>query len=340
MITLRGLRESKQFRIVPSMCPQPFPIDPRRAEYTARFNRALDYIQAHLAEPMELETLASVACFSPYHFHRLFHGWMGETIHDFIFRLRVERAASQLVHNPHKSITEIGLDCGFSSSSTFARAFKSFHGVSASEWRRHGGHPNRKNRKTDRKDCEAEMVDGCASWEMTDGIGPFRENPMTMNLNVDVKSLPPMHVAYLRHVGPYQENTALFERLFGKLCAWAGPRGLIGPDTTFLSIYRDNPEITEAQKLRLEVALTVPETARVDGEIGKQVLAGGTYAVARVKILPKQYGEAWDALMGGWLPSSGYQPDDRPCFEIALNNPKDDPEGLHHVDICLAVKPL
>jgi AraC family transcriptional regulator len=97
--------------------------DPRRTEYAARFNRVLDYIQAHLPEAMDLETLASVACFSPYHFHRLFHGWMGETLHDFIFRLRVERAATQLVYNPGKSITEIALDCGFSSSSTFARAF-------------------------------------------------------------------------------------------------------------------------------------------------------------------------------------------------------------------------
>lgn len=320
--------------------PNALPLDPRRAEYTARFNRALDYIQAHLAEPMDLDTLAGVACFSPYHFHRLFHGWMGETIHDFIFRLRVERAASQLIHNPRKSITEIGLDCGFSSSSTFARAFKAFHGVSASEWRRHGGHPNRKIRKTDRKACEAQEASGCASWEQAGGFGPFREHLMTIPMQVHVKHLPPMHVAYLRHVGPYVENTGLFERLFGSLCTWAGARGLIGPDTTFLSIYRDNPEITEAQKLRLEVALTVPEDTQVGGEVGKQALAGGAYAVARVKIHPKQYAEAWDSLMGGWLPSSGYQPDDRPCFEISLNNPKEDPEGMHLVDLCLAVKPL
>jgi AraC family transcriptional regulator len=309
-------------------------MDPRRAEYAARFNRVVDWIQSHLAEPLELERLAAIACFSPYHFHRLFHGWMGETIHDFIFRLRVERAATQLTYNPRKSITEIALDCGFSSSSTFARAFKAFHGVSASEWR------NRKIRKTDRKDCEAKSGVGNTSWEATGGSGPFREPPMTMTLQVDVKQLPPMYVAYLRHVGPFQENPALFERLFGRLCGWAGPRGLLGPDTTFLSVYHDNPDITEAGKLRLDVGITIPESTKVDGEIGKQRLEGGSYAVARVKIQPKQYSEAWDSLMGGWLPSSGYQPDDRPCFEIALNDPKTDPEGMHHVDICLAVKPL
>ena len=310
-------------------------MDPRRAEYAARFNRVLDHIQAHLAEPMELETLASVACFSPYHFHRLFHGWMGETLHDFIFRLRVERAASRLIYNPGASITEIALDCGFSSSSTFARAFKAFHGVSASTWRQ-----KRKIGKTDRKACEAGQASEHASWDATDGFGPSWEPLMAMNLKVEVKQLPSMHVAYLRHVGPFQNNPGLFERLFGRLCAWAGPRGLLGPGTQFLSIYHDNPEVTEAQKLRLDVAITVEENTRVDGEIGKQALPGGMYAVTRVRIRPDQFGDAWDSLMGGWFPSSGYQPDERPCFEIALNDPAKDPEGMHEVEICEPVKPL
>jgi len=307
----------------------------RRAEYASRFNRVLDHIQAHLAEAMDLETLASVACFSPYHFHRLFHGWMGETLHDFIFRLRVERAATQLVYNPGKTITEIALDCGFSSSSTFARAFKAFHGVSATEWRK-----DRKISKPDRKDCEAAGAGLDASWGTTGGAGPFKEPSMTLPLHVDVQQLSPMHVAYLRHVGPYQANSALFERMFGQVCAWAGSRGLLGPQTKFLCIYRDNPEITDAQKLRLDVGATVPESTQVEGEIGKQRLEGGTYAVARVRIHAEQYLEAWDSLMGGWLPGSGFQPDDRPCFEISLNNPKEDPEGMHEVEICLAVKPL
>ncbi len=310
-------------------------MDPRRAEYAARFNRVLDYIQVHLGEEMDLDTLASVACFSPYHFHRLFHGWMGETLHDFIFRLRVERAATQLTYNPGKTITEIALDCGFSSSSTFARAFKTFHGVSATEWRK-----NRKNRKMDRKECEAEEVARDASWSTTDGVGPFQETAMTMTLKVDVKHLPPMHVAYLRHVGPFQNNPSLFEGLFTRLCTWAGPRGLLGPDTQFLSVYHDNPEVTEPAKLRLDVAVSVAADTKVDGEIGKQELPGGLYAVTRVRIKPEQYGEAWDALMGGWFPSSGYQPDDRPCFEIALNDPGKDPEGMHEVMICEPVKPL
>jgi AraC family transcriptional regulator len=314
---------------------QTFSEDARRAEYASRFNKVLDYIQANLSEPLGLETLAAVACFSPYHFHRLFHAWVGETTHDFILRLRLERAAVHLVYDRQKSITEIALDCGFASSSAFARAFKSFHGISASEWR-----ATRKICKANRK--ISEETDQAALRYSAPGyrFGFFREQTFTQ-LKVEVKQIPAMHVAYVRHMGPFQQNAALFEHLFGRLAGWAGPRGLLAdPSTRLLSVHHDNPDITDAQRLRLDAALTVPDDTRVSGEIGKQRLEGGAYAVARVRIHAKQYTESWDALMGGWLPGSGYQPDDRPCLEIYLNDLKSDPEGMHEVEICLAVKPL
>jgi AraC family transcriptional regulator len=107
-----------------------------RAEYAARMNRVVDHIQGHLADPLDLERLASVACFSPFHFHRLFTAWMRETLQAFVHRLRLERAAQLLVFDRLKSISEVALECGFSSSSGFARSFKRAFGVSASEWRK------------------------------------------------------------------------------------------------------------------------------------------------------------------------------------------------------------
>lgn len=121
-------------------------------EYTARINRVIDYIETHLDRELSLDTLAEVANFSKFHFHRLFQAMVGETLNQFIQRLRLEKAASQLIYNPKKSITEIALDCGFSGSAAFARAFKGMYGMSATAWRA-GGHrqPERKIRKTERK---------------------------------------------------------------------------------------------------------------------------------------------------------------------------------------------
>jgi len=56
-------------------------------------------------------------------------------------------------------------------------------------------------------------------------------------------------------------------------------------------------------------------TSGLTGEIGKAVIAAGKNAVAHFEIKSDQFTEAWNAVYGGWLPESGYQPDDRPCFE-------------------------
>ena len=70
------------------------------------------------------------------------------------------------------------------------------------------------------------------------------------------------------------------------------------------------------------------------------VIKGGRYAVARVEISPDEFQAAWDAVYGGWLPESGYQPDDGPTFEWYHNTPKEHPQGKYDLSICVPVKPL
>jgi AraC-like DNA-binding protein len=96
-----------------------------RREYERRVNRVMDYVQAHLDEDLTLEKLAGVAAFSPFHFHRVFAAITGETLSNFIRRVRLERAASCLAIMRETSVLEIALRYGFSSAVTFARAFKS-----------------------------------------------------------------------------------------------------------------------------------------------------------------------------------------------------------------------
>ena len=158
-----------------------------------------------------------------------------------------------------------------------------------------------------------------------------------IKMQVDVKEMPEMHVAYIRHIGPYNQIGGAF----GKLMQWAGPRGLLRfPETKMLGVYHDDPGITEESKLQSSACITVPEGMPVDGEVGTMRIPGGLFAVGHVEINPDQFGEAWDKLMGEWLPESGYQPDDRPCYELYLNDPKQHPEGKFIVDICEPVRPM
>ena len=161
------------------------------------------------------------------------------------------------------------------------------------------------------------------------------------DVTVDIQEFPKMHVAYVRHIGPYAGDSELFRGLFEKLMRWAGPRGLFSnPDTRTLTVYHDDPSLTDEDKLRTSACVTIPEDMEVDGEVGKMSLDPGKYAVGHFEIDASQYGEAWDHLMGSWLPQSGYQPDDRTCFEMNLNDPSKHPEQKHIVDICIPVKPL
>ena len=159
--------------------------------------------------------------------------------------------------------------------------------------------------------------------------------------NVEVKELPEMHVAYVRHIGPYKGDAELFGRLFGKLMAWAGPRGLLRfPETQVLTVYHDDPEITDEEKLRTDACITVPHDTVVEGEIGKTSISAGKYAVGHFEITADEYEDAWKTVYGGWLPKSGHRPDDGPCYELYRNDPKEHPQGKQIVDICVPVKPL
>jgi AraC family transcriptional regulator len=161
------------------------------------------------------------------------------------------------------------------------------------------------------------------------------------NRVVEVKDMPEMTLAYVRYVGPYKGDGKLFEGLFTKLFQWAGSRDLIRfPETKTIIIYHDNPDITDETKLRVSVSISVPPDTAVDGEIGKMVLPAGKYALARFELSDQEYQEAWDWVYRTWLPESGYQPDDRPSYEMYHNDPKTHPEGKSIVDICIGVKPL
>ncbi|MCB2156725.1 AraC family transcriptional regulator [bacterium] len=319
------------------------PADAVREEYRARIHRVMDYIEAHLAEPLPLEKLARVANFSPFHFHRIFRGMTGETLNAFVARLRVERAAQKLIANPRDSVTQIAFDCGFSGSAPFARAFRATTGMSATEWRRRKiGQSNSKidqSIRKPRKDftIHVEYIATGFGHKPTWRIAMSKE----ITAEVEVKEMPEMCVAYIRHTGPFKGDAKLFEGLFARLCQWAGPRGLLQfPKTQMLATYHDDPNITEEDKLRLSVCVTVPPETVVDGEIGKMTIAGGKYAVARFELLPPEFEDAWTGLMGGWFPQSGYQPGDGLCYELYHNDPKQHPEGRCVVDLCVPVKAL
>jgi AraC family transcriptional regulator len=309
-------------------------------EYVARINRAIDFIEKHIDSELNLEKISKAAGFSSFHFHRIFKAFTGETLNSFVKRLRVEKAAMMLISNPKYSITNIAFGCGFSSSQAFARTFREYFKMSPSEFC-NGGYKKSKNWNTESKNWKDTEFGLCYDTDKGRHILTFYKSNNKKNMKVEIKNLPAYNVAYVRNIGSYKGNAKLFESLFGKLCGWAGPRNLMNEQSQMMSVYYDDPKVTDESKLRLDVCLVVPEDTEVEGEIGKQTLPAGEFAITRVEVKdPEEYEQAWNSIYRDWLPENGYEPDNRPCYEIYRNDPKKDPEGKQIVDLCVPVKPL
>ena len=102
--------------------------------YLQRLNAVIGYVRENLTDDLSLDTLARIAGFSPFHFHRLFKSLTQETVNDIVVRFRLERAAALLRATPQRPITEIAFDCGFQSVSVFSRTFKKQYGLSPRQW--------------------------------------------------------------------------------------------------------------------------------------------------------------------------------------------------------------
>lgn len=163
-----------------------------------------------------------------------------------------------------------------------------------------------------------------------------QEKTRDTKMAVEVRTLPELHVAYVRHVGPYNS----IGKAFGRLMGWAGPRGLLRfPETKVLAVYHDDPDVIEESKLTSSACITVPKGTPVSGGVETMTIPGGLFAVAHVEIAHDQFRPAWLDLMR-WLATSGYQPDDRECYEIYLNDQETHPERKFMVDLCEPIRPL
>ncbi len=316
-----------------------------RSVYVARIHRVLDHINAHLAEPMDLQTLAGVAHFSPWHFHRLFQAFTGETLADCVRRLRLERAASRLLAVPPLTVLSIALDVGFGSAEVFNRAFKAHFGVTPTAWRQGAYDDWWAGRRDElRKIHQALRNPGQALAQAFHDDGLAWQSRLASPqegtaMNVELKQLPPARVAYMRHLGAYGDPA--IGRMWERFAAWCMEQGFVAQRRPTFGISHDSPDITAPAKCRYDACVQVDDSFKPSGEVNVQTIPGGLYACTPFKGRGDEIHMAWERLCREWLPDSGYQGDDRPAMEAYGAQMDFDPAtGVFACELCLPVRAM
>lgn len=261
--------------------------------YKDRVNRVIDFIGKHLDDKLELDELCRIACFSKYHFHRLFTAHAGVSLRSYIRWLRLKRAAYQLTLPNNDTIINIAVNAGFESHEAFSRAFKKICGQSPSDFRSNAN---------------------WLAWETPPHSSHIKgKNIMT----ITIKDLPSRRLAVMEHHGdPMKLSITL-----NKFISWAKAQPIsLKPKAgeAFGFGYAD-PRDTPPDEWRFDLALTVPRNFELNDEVHEGELPAGRYAVTTHKGSLDNIGDTIYQLYRDWLPESGEELGDLPCVFSYLN---------------------
>lgn len=278
-----------------------------REEYQKQINVIVEYINNHLAENIDLEMLAEISSFSPWHFHRIVRAFLGEPIGAFIVRMRVEMAA-RLLRYSDLPVQDIAYRVGYDVPSSLSKSFRLFYGISPSGFR------NDKNYTI---------------------MKPVELKP-DLKVEVEEKVLFSKQVIYVRLIGAYAglDYGAAWKRLWDHV----REENLFAPEVEHICVYHDDPKVTEQDKLRTEICIALPRVGKPKGEVGVKEIPGGKYAIFRYTGSYANLRAVYDTIYGKLLPEHGYKLGDTPGFEKYLNHPDQTKPDELVTEICIPVQ--
>ena len=265
--------------------------------YADRLSRVIDYIHAHLDDDLDLNRLADIACLSPYHWHRIYHAFYGETASATVRRLRLHRAAGELTRSDTR-VDVIATRAGYTSVQAFTRAFQASYRMPQAQFRLEGG--------ADR-------------WQSVPS-DPIQSGGHIMH-HVEIRTRAALTVAAIDHRGSYLDIGRAFEQLF----RWCTLHASVDPAARMAGVYLDDPSIVPEADLRSRACMEIPANADIafDQHVSRMDIAGGEFAVLTHIGPYTQLEFAYRWLYGDWLPTAPYQAANEPVHEIYLNNPRD-----------------
>ncbi|MAY38041.1 AraC family transcriptional regulator [Spongiibacter sp.] len=277
-----------------------------------RIQRVCDHIQQHLDTELSLEQLIEVAALSKYHFHRQFTAITGQSLSKFVQLARLRRAAYDVAFKPQRRFTDIAFDAGFDSLEAFSRAFKREFGQSPSQFQAQ------------------------PEWDAWRRRLPYASPHGVLTMQVTIIDFPDTPVALAEHRGSPERVMETAERFI----AWRKASGLspVATSRTFGIPYSD-PNTTPPEQFRWDVG-GILDGDVPDNPFGVKAgrIPGGRCAVVRHYGSHRTLDDSIYALYRDWLPQSGEELRDYPCFFHYVNLVTDVKESELITDIHLPIR--
>ncbi|MDO5521596.1 MAG: AraC family transcriptional regulator [bacterium] len=270
-------------------------------------NKSIEYILQHIDEKISIEDVANHCNFSKYHFSRIFKEETGVSIYSFIKRIKMDQSAVSLKTEGDKTITDIGVDYGYSSSN-YSSAFSKQYSI-----------------------CPVKFRSAMNSISVANPFCPSEYNTFNSFEHYDekviIQNLADIKVIYERYIGNYGHIGSNWYNFMERYKAY------IKPDTLFIEKSYNDPSITELEKCIYDLCITVDEEVELK-DIA--IIKGGKFAVYRFDGYIHDIFVTFQGLFNIWLPHSGYKRDERYGLGIYHNI---DRENDHvTMDLCIAIK--
>lgn len=276
-------------------------------DHQERVNEVLFLIHQDIQQNYKVEVLASHVAMSPFHFNRIFKEIVGESVHEYSKRVKLEHAANALIFNPEATITHILQEVGFSSNASFTQAFKDAFGVTPTKWR-----------EVDQANIRQDFS--------------FAKMPLHVKMMVQ----PAKEVAYIRHKG-YDRSIKI---AWQKLHVWAMTNHFDFNKQKMIGLHHSNPRFVESDNCHYVACLELPKENKFyrHGEIGIMKIPEMFCAVFNLQGVYGDLKKYMDVIYHEWLPQSAYEKVALPSFALYDENHFVNESGHFNLDFCVPVR--
>ncbi|MFH8569368.1 GyrI-like domain-containing protein [Streptomyces sp. NPDC017993] len=260
-----------------------------------RLNQAMEHIECHLDQRIEVADLAAIAVTSEYHFRRLFSALAGIPLSEYIRRRRLTVAGAEVLAG-NRTLLEVAVRYGYASGEGFARAFRLMHGVGPGEARRSGGSLQSQPRLTFRL-----TVEGSSSMRYrVEEKDEFRVVGRKARVPLVHEGVNPAIATFIRGLG--QETLERIESLSDQ-----EPEGIVSVS--------DQLDESRAEGTELDYYHGVVTRAAVPEDMESLTVPAGMWAVFESSgPFPQALQYLWRDVFTQWFPSNPYR--SRPGPEI------------------------